>query len=369
MEIKLIPSFAREVTLKKIICLIFISVFTFSCSNKEDGKESPKTQTEDKKTDEPVSNKYNFFENYITKKSEKTEDIIIYGKVKSVNNYSVVPAVQGQITKLFVTNGSYVKAGQLLANIDDKMLRTEEGQLEGDYQVALSEIQRTKQQYDSAKKLFDTGIMPKQDLDNTYFNLEQAKVRAKAAKSKISALNIQLGYSKVFSENSGYIFNLLPVGSMVGPSLTPMANINAAPSDIEFNVPFNLKLYPGENLYIDSKAYSINSIYSDPATNNRVASVKVKGNEFVNSQPVNAIYKKVIHGIQVPQPSVISYQGSPVVFRIDKEKDGCYVTAIPIKIIFSDNKSYLISGIDNNVKIIAKGAEILEDKENIECEK
>ncbi|MBC7475368.1 MAG: efflux RND transporter periplasmic adaptor subunit [Candidatus Sericytochromatia bacterium] len=357
-----------QITLQIIFLSIFL-IFCNSCAKKEEDKKTETVATDEKKSDEPVSNKYNFFETTLSKNGNKIEEITLFGKAKSLNNYSVVPAVQGQITKLFIKNGSTVRAGQLLANIDDKVLRSGIDQLKADYQISVSEIGRAKQLFDSAKKLYNTGLMPKQDYDNTFFNLQQAKIRAEAAKSKISSLNTQLGYGKVIAENAGTIYNLLPVGSLVGPNMTAIATINAIPSDIEFNIPFNLKLSPSDKLYIDNKEYDINYLHSDPATNNKMANVKISGNKFENSQPVNAIFKKVTNGVQVPQASVISYKGSPVVFKVIKEKDNCSVIATPVKIIYSDDKLYLISGIQSKTKIIAKGAEILEDKEKIECEK
>jgi RND family efflux transporter MFP subunit len=352
----------------RIIVFFLVSFLLISACSKTDDKSETASE-EDQPKAEPVDNKYNFFETVLVKPGTKTEEITVYGKVKSVNNYSLVPAVQGQVTKLFVTNGSPVKAGQLIAYIDNKVLQTETAQLTADYQVALSEAGRAKLQYGSAKKLFDLGIMPRQDYDNAFYNYQQSRVKAEAAKAKIAALNTQLSYGRVIAENSGYIFNLLPVGSMVGPGLTPLASISAAASDIEFNLPFNLKLYPGETIYIDDKAYPVNSIYADPASNNRVAAVKISSPDFENAQPVNAVYKKITHGMQVPQASVISYEGNPVVFTVLKEKEACSVRAAPVKIIFSDDKNYLVSGIKAKTRIIAKGAEILEDEEKIECEK
>lgn len=360
----------------KSFYFLLVIIFTFSCSkneeNKSDDKKIPpkaENSDEEKKNDEPVTNKYNFFETTISKTSSKTEEIKLFGKVKSVNSYSVVPAIQGQVTKLMVSNGSNVSAGQVIAYIDDKVLKSEIDQLQADYKLAISEIKRSKELYDSAKKLFETGLMPKQDYDNAFYNFEQAKIKADSAKSKILALNTQLSYSKVIVQNSGNIYNLQPVGSMAGPGMAPLAIINSPPSEIEFNIPFNANLKAGNSLFIDNKEYKINSIYSDPANNNRIANVKISGNNFENLQPINAVFKKIIKGIEVPQTSVISYKGNPVIFSVIRENDSCNVITLSVKIIYSDNTSYLVSGIKENTKIISKGAEILEDKEKIECGK
>lgn len=270
---------------------LLLTIFLFSCSKKEEKKDDEKKPpTETKKTDEskeeskadPETDKYAFFETEKVKLANKIESEIVYGKVKSSNNYSVIPMNQGKITKLFVKNGDYIKVGQRIASIENKITNAELSQLKIDNESNLSEIQRTKQAFDSNKKLYDTGIIPKQDYDNALFNYEQAKSRDKSNRAKIKTIETQLSYNDINAENSGYIINLLPLGSLVGNGNMPLTNIVSEPSNIEFVIPFSLKVKSGEKLYVDNKPYTIKNIYADPTANNRIANVVLAGKTFDN---------------------------------------------------------------------------------------
>ena len=365
------------------ISLIFILLCSFSCSkekkeaseqvsqsetSKEEKKED-EAEKEDEEKKEPVSNKYNFFDTIILKKAKKVEEVSIYGRVKTLNNAPITASIQGKIIKLFVKNGDYVKKGQLIAEIDEKILLSQAKELQADAELAKSEVLRTKELYDSAKKLYDIGLMPKQDYDNAYFNMKQAKIKVEAIEAKISSFNVETSYNKVEATNTGYLLNLLPVGTVVGPGLQPVANINTEPSDIEFKIPFNLEVKLGKQIFIENKPYGIKSIYADETNEGKIALVSIKNQGFQNSQPIKGVFKKEIQGLTVPSSAVLNYEGKTTVFEVSKEKDACVVNSKEIKVLFSDNNSYLISGLKENTKIISKGAEILEDKEMIECEK
>jgi len=144
----------------------------------------------------------------------------IQGQVKSNRNVLVSPKSNGVITKMNVREGQSVRAGQLLAQVDDAMLRSSLAELRT--QLELAETLFEKQQ-----RLWDKEI-------GTEIQFLQAKNNKESFERRLATLEEQLEMSKIKSPISGVVDEVLPkLGEMVSPGMPAFRIVN--PTDLSLN--------------------------------------------------------------------------------------------------------------------------------------
>jgi len=162
-------------------------------------------------------------------------DAVLYPRDEA----AIVPKIVAPIKKFYVERGSQVRAGQLLAEIENRdlvgTLTENQGgyeQAEASYKSALQstsqDLQVAKEQLDAAQKLYDSrealyqqGAMAAKDVEdagialtearNQYdlaqkdYNLKVAEGQLTAAKGRALSAEAQLNYTKIVSPIKGVV--------------------------------------------------------------------------------------------------------------------------------------------------------------------
>lgn len=127
------------------------------------------------------------------------------GSVLSLHSVVIRPQVDGILTKLLVKEGQRVKAGDLLATIDDRSIRAsldqakaQLGESQAQLQVALVNLKRYKE------LSVDDGVS-KQTYDQQQALVNQLKATAQGNQAAIDAAQVQLSYTQIRSPVSGRV--------------------------------------------------------------------------------------------------------------------------------------------------------------------
>lgn len=111
---------------------------------------------------------------------------------------------------LYITQGQYVKRGQVLARMDDALIRQQIEPL----QVQLATAEDT---YRRTKNLYDQGI-------GTYQSVLNAKTQVESLQKQIGIIRKQAGLMTVTAPSSGIVDQLnLRVGEFLSPQQNPQA--------------------------------------------------------------------------------------------------------------------------------------------------
>jgi membrane fusion protein, multidrug efflux system len=201
------------------ICLIFIS----GCS------KQPETVI-------PVRNVY-----VTLPKIEKIDKSIkSFGKLSASKTVKIKPQVTGIIESIHFKEGSHVKEGDLLINIDPSEYET---QLE----IDKAKLEKDKKDYDIKKYLADqTKILAKKsaiaknDYAVTVAEMKGALAQVKVDEAVVKMCEIDLGYCEILSPVEGVISRIgVDVGNLVKPNddeiLTTIRKIN--PLYVDFTIP------------------------------------------------------------------------------------------------------------------------------------
>lgn len=124
----------------------------------------------------------------------------------------------GIINRVFVKEGDAVKAGQLLATLNQTEISAQVQQVNLSYQKA-------ERDYNRASKLYKDSVATLEQMQN-------AKTALQVAKQQLDAVKFNQNYSEIRATRSGYVLKKLANdGQVVGPG-TPILQINGAKESV-----------------------------------------------------------------------------------------------------------------------------------------
>ncbi|MFD2523756.1 efflux RND transporter periplasmic adaptor subunit [Emticicia soli] len=136
------------------------------------------------------------------------------GRLDAKNNIFVSPQVGGAITSLNVKEGDYVKQGQVLATIDNSVMKQSIQEIE-------VQLQTAKVFYEKQKNLWDQKI-------GTEIQYIQAKSNVESLEKRLATAQSQLAMTKVTAPMNGFIDEIrLRAGELASPGLGIVRIVNS----------------------------------------------------------------------------------------------------------------------------------------------
>lgn len=187
------------------------------------------------------------------------------GTIEAITTVEVGTQVSGVIQKLFADFNSVVKKGQLLAQLDETMLRASLDQSKATLMDAEADLAYQKNNYQRMKALYDKNLMAQADFDQVEYNYKRAMANVANAKASMQRTQVNLNYASIYSPIDGVILNrAVDEGQTVAasfntPTLFTIANdltrmevqANVDEADIgqiklDQRVEFTVDAFPGE---------------------------------------------------------------------------------------------------------------------------
>jgi RND family efflux transporter MFP subunit len=125
--------------------------------------------------------------------------------LKSRHSAVINPQVEGLITKIFVKSGERVAAGTPLLQIDPLRQEAVLNSQEASRAAQEANVRYAKISLERAQKLFDTGVISKQEMDNAQTGYDAAVSQLKAIDGQVRQQRVQLHYYSVTSPMDGII--------------------------------------------------------------------------------------------------------------------------------------------------------------------
>jgi macrolide-specific efflux system membrane fusion protein len=126
-------------------------------------------------------------------------------KLKTGAEVRVGSQLSGIVRRLNVTIGSRVQQGDVIAEIDPRSVEAKIAQAQA--QLSESEVSLAKSRNDflRAQKLFDAGVISRQQMEDATSALDVAKAAATAAESGLQAAKVDLAYVEIRAPISGTV--------------------------------------------------------------------------------------------------------------------------------------------------------------------
>lgn len=283
--------------------------------------------------------------------------ITVSGSILSNEEVIVQSQTAGIISKIYFSEGSKVKKGELLMKIDDQQLQA---QLQKD-QVAKDLAQVTEERQ---KKLLDINGISQQDYDIALNNL-------KSIEADMKVIQVQIEYTNITAPFDGTVgLRNVSEGSYVSQN-TPLVNLEQiSPIKIDFYVPekYESALQKDEivNFTVigfgtpfQGKVYAI-----DPKIDATTRSIHVRAiADNKDGRLLPGVFAEITiqlshaaTALMVPSESILPQISGQTVYAIRKGN----VVSVPVTLgIRTDSTVEILNGLHENDTIISRGVQMV----------
>ena len=291
--------------------------------------------------------------------------------------------VQGYIISRDYKEGSAVKKGELLFQIDPRPFQATLDQAKGQLAVARSNQTKADADVKRALKLFNEKVISDQERDTYINSASSTNANVQAAEAAVRQAEVNLGYTKIIAPIDG-IVGIAPahVGDLVGPGTGPLTTISQVdPIKAAVNVgeqsftefitdhpepdererylqglQFDLNLADGslyphkgkfyaEDRNLDTKTGAIRMEFSFPNPGNRL-----RPGQFGK---VRAVIKVAKGALVIPEQAVTELQGNRLVAVVDGDNK---IAMRPVKMgERSGGMWQVIEGVKPGEKVVVQG--------------
>ncbi|WP_369700558.1 efflux RND transporter periplasmic adaptor subunit [uncultured Alistipes sp.] len=140
-------------------------------------------------------------------------------QIRGRQDVEIRPNVSGFITKLCVDEGSVVRKGQVLFEIDPVQYQEAVNMAEASVNVAKAAVGTARLTAENKRQLFGKNIISEYDMRMAENTLAQAEAQLAQAEAQLVNARKNLSYTKVTSPSNGVVGKVpFRVGSLVGPT-------------------------------------------------------------------------------------------------------------------------------------------------------
>jgi membrane fusion protein (multidrug efflux system) len=313
---------------------------------------------------------------------ENTYPAVIRGK----QDIEIRPKIAGFITKLCVDEGSVVKKGQILFEIDDVQYAEAVNQAKAAVKVAKAAVATTNLTYNNQIELQKEGIIGDYEMQTATNALAGASANLAQANAALVAASQNLAYCNIKSPSDGVVGSIpYRMGSLVSSSvsLTTVSNIkevyvyfSMSEKDLltmtkkAGNIDSTIKSFPSVKLRLaDGSLYSEEGKIStiSGVIDQTTGSVSIRA-DFANPNfllksggsgtiVIPQIYKDAI---VIPQTATLEIQDKKFVYVVDENNKVNYTNVTKADV--DDGQNYIIiSGLKAGDRIVTQGITSLTD--------
>jgi membrane fusion protein (multidrug efflux system) len=127
------------------------------------------------------------------------------GRIAAVESSEVRPQISGVVRRRLFEEGSMVRAGQVLYEIEDAPYRAALGTAQGTLARAQAAINASRLQAERFRDLVGINAVSRQEADNAEATAEQARADVTAQRAVVQTARINLGFTRIIAPISGRI--------------------------------------------------------------------------------------------------------------------------------------------------------------------
>jgi len=281
-----------------IVSMVMMScVALFSCSQKQPPPNPPAPVNLYTVEAQPVS----YYDNYPA-------------TTEALSQVSLLPQVQGYITGIYFTEGTFVKKGQKLYDIDRSLYQQSYDAAVANLKVQEGTLKQSQEDADRYEYLNSQNAVAKQVYDHAIITLQNSKNQVQSSEEALKTAKTNLSFSTIYAPFDGTIgFSQVKIGNVVTVGQTILNTIST-------NNPIAVDFLISEKQLSDFE--------------------KIQN---TNEQPGDSLFSIIL-----PNNSIYPYTGKISV--IDRAVDPQTGT-IRVRLVFPNSKNILKDGMSCIVRV------------------
>ena len=296
--------------------------------------------------------------------------------LKSRHSTALNPQVEGQVTNIFVKSGDHVTAGAPLMQIDPLKQQALVGSQEAARAAQVANVQYAQIQWERVKKLYDAGVVSKQDLDQAQTNLDTAQQQLKALDAQVRQQQVELHYYSVVAPTDGIVGDIpVRVGDRVTTSTLLTTVDEPGNLEVYVNVPVERSkdVKMGQTVELLDAAGNVAAQsridFISPEVDNTTQSILVKATVKNTSGALRTSQfarARIIWGVHqgpvIPVLAVSRINGQFFVFVVEGSGKSVVARQKMLRLgEITGNRYAVLDGIKAGDRIVVEGAQNLVD--------
>jgi len=290
------------------------------------------------------------------------------GTVQAKNTISITAKTNG-VLKLFVSNDSFVKRGDMIAQVVDMPRKNKIQLLKKELNLLKNELQLQKNRVTRLEDKYKMGVGSKNGYLSETIVLKQLKQQQVTIENEYETLLLEETNSKIVAPRSGVLINLQADGSYInyGSSIATLIDDNSLVK-LFVDSAYVTKIKNGMDVKIFSSYKNCDAkiVNTLPRSSNNLIEVLVKPSEKLplNLQINAKIILQKYLGTIIPKEAIVLVDNHPAIYLID-DKNITHLFFIDIQKDMID-KALIKNTLPENAKIALKNAYMLHDNLRVE---
>lgn len=165
---------------------------------------------------------------------EKSVFIGTYGASRSI---LLAPTQSGRIISISAVSGQFVRKGDVLATLEDKLLSEITVQAQGEADAAKAEMKQAKATYKRSQGLDTIGGLSAETVEGRAHSWRIAQGKYKSALAALTQAQIQLAEAQIRAPEDGQVISVTGVpGALIGAG-NEIIRLSAGKPEVHFRVP------------------------------------------------------------------------------------------------------------------------------------
>ncbi|MBL7699275.1 MAG: efflux RND transporter periplasmic adaptor subunit [Chitinophagaceae bacterium] len=340
-----------------ILPAIALALYITGCATKAEEKHE---ETERYEVTKPLKIDTSYTKEYVS-------------QIRSIRNIEIRTQEKGYLQDIYVDEGQFVKAGQLLFRIMPKIYEAELMKAEAEAKIAGIELKNTQ-------ALADKNVVSKNELSMAEAKRDQANAEMALAKLHLSFTEIRAPFDGTIDRIPRKLGSLVDEGELL-TSLSDNSHMFAyfnvsEPEYLEYqtnqgnraNTKVNLLLANGQLLKYEGKVETIESEFDSETGNIAFRAKFPNPDKLLRNGETGKVQMTVpLHdAIIIPQKATYEIQDRKYVFIVD---DKGVVRSKNISISGEMPDLYIVaSGLTENDRILLEGVQKVKDDNRIQAE-
>ncbi|HPN84923.1 MAG TPA: efflux RND transporter periplasmic adaptor subunit [Victivallales bacterium] len=296
----------------------------------------------------------------------KVEDMLdTFGVIESLSTVEISSEQEGTVVDIFAKEGDYLKSGQIILKLDDRIYRAEEAIAQANLKFAESVLKRQK-------SLFGTKSVSEKDYEDAHFSCEKAKAEYEAAKTKLDRCEIRSPIDafldEISVEKGEYLSSGRRVATIEKTDIVklvfriPERDVNSIPVGTNVSYTFDscpAERFEGEISFV-SKAADMRSLAFRAEVDIENSAAKFRPGMIAR---VRLVRNVIDNAISIPIVAIIPRYGGHYVFVLKGGR--AYQKEVKIA-FFTADRAVISSGLYGGETIVVSGNRFLRERDLVQ---